>query len=235
MSIRTYVVAVALLAILVMGSVASAQTEIEMWHTWGIGTAQDQAVRAIADAFERKNPGITVNVRGSAGDARERFLVAQAGGSAPDVIILSGRDIDWIEGDVIQPLTSYFERDGIGPDVFYPGVWSTMQYRGDLWVVPAFINIGLFQLAINPELLGQAGLDPTRGPETLFELEEYDRKLTRTEHGIITQIGLYPFEAWGYWNGISSVAARFGVKWYDHETQKASTGTFALWQRTIRT
>jgi len=66
-------------------------------------------------------------------------------------------------------------------------------YKGRLYGVPSTpATTGLYW---NKALFRAAGLDPERPPRTIAELDDYARKLTRTERdGRITQIGFLPTE-----------------------------------------
>lgn len=213
-----------LLSLLFAGAVAGA-TQISFWHPWGPGTPTAIAVEQIAEAFEKTHSEIDVEVVacGGAGDEVNKFLVAVASGTPPDLAIMGGLNVEWIESGILQPLTVYFDRDGLGPENFYPGVYEAMQYDGELWTVPVELFLRTWQLVINKQIFSEAGLDPYVSPETVYDLEELDRKLTvKDANDRITRVGMYPFDSWGHWNAFSQWVYRFGGDFYDHSSNKLS-------------
>lgn len=203
-------------ALLMVGSFAVAQTKITLWHTWGTGTYRSTAMDEMVAAFERTNPHIKVEVVPNTGknseEAKEKFVVAATGGAPPDVIILSGLNTEWADNGLVQPLTSYFARDGIGPSFLFPGVWEAMQYEGEAWGPPVAADVSTFMMAVNREMFAETGLNPDNPPQTIVELEKMNRKLAvSNSDGRITRVGMYPFSAFGEWNAFSQWTARFGA------------------------
>lgn len=103
--------------LLFAGAVAGA-AQISFWHPWGPGTTHAIAVEQIAEAFEKMHSEIDVEVVacGGAGDEINKFLVAVASGTPPDLAIMGGLNVEWIESGILQRLTAYFDRDGLGPE-----------------------------------------------------------------------------------------------------------------------
>ena len=87
-------------------------------------------------------------------------------------------------------------------------------------MVPFETFLRTWQLIINTGHFETAGLDPNAPPATIFDMETLDRKLTLTNSdGVINRVGVFPFQAWGYWNALSQWTYQWGSDFYDQEKQ----------------
>lgn len=177
---------------------------IDYWEKWE--KFEKEAMRQIVDDYNASQDKVYVNFL-SVGQLDQKLLLATAGGNPPDVAGLwAWRLYSYAETGALQPLDDLMERDGIMPDDYLPSIYNQLNYRGFTWALPT--TPATLALHYNREMFSEAGLDPDRPPQTLAELKEYARKLTKyDEEGEIIQLGFSPNEPgwwndrWGYWFG----------------------------------
>jgi multiple sugar transport system substrate-binding protein len=138
------------------------------------------------------HPNIKVIAEGEkSGDV---LLAAMSGGDPPDVIMAPGPDVIslWAHQGAIEDLTAavnpvkeQFESEQVKAGLDW------VKYQDKYYALP-FVNFnwGFFY---NKDLFAAAGLDPEKPPQTLDELKDYARQLTKTDsNGNITQLGWMP-------------------------------------------
>jgi len=167
---------------------ASAQVEIEYWqYTFA---QRVQAIDALIKQFEAANPGIKVkHTHVPYDDFRVKIAAAIPAGQGPDVVqLFYGWLQDYLKAGLLQPLPA---KDFSVVEVereFFPIV-QQMKVDGKYYALPTAVrSLALFW---NKALFKEAGLDPERPPQTLTELVDYARKLTkRSPNGDLLQAGL---------------------------------------------
>ncbi len=187
-------VAVPLLAPVVAESPVGAATTVAFWHVWQ--SPRQELVQKAAARFAEKNPQFKVEetLIDQTG-MTERYLLAIAGGSPPDVMMVTKSDLVSMaaQGAVIS-LDAFIVRDGLDlKRVFYPGEVALDRFDNKTWGLPATTCGGHSLLWWNRQMLNEAGLDAERGPRTWSDLKAYAKVLTRSDAaGNITRIGLSP-------------------------------------------
>jgi multiple sugar transport system substrate-binding protein len=148
--------------------------EIVFWQSWPV-----EVVGPIVADFERARPGLKVRLERLATPAgRERILAALAADSVPDLcqigsdsmpgLLAGNRLADWSAGVAdLRPQLHGWELCSVG-EVIY----------GVPWVLAPRV------LYFNVGLLGRAGLDPNRAPETWDELYRAAAAVQRLRHGV---------------------------------------------------
>ncbi len=188
---------------------SGARVHVKYWDKW-TGFERD-AIRAIVDDFNRAQARIFVEYI-TVSSVSQKTLVATAGGNPPDLAGLTSQDIvDFADKDALVPIDELARGTVIRSERYLPLYWEMGTAGGRLYgVVSAPSVTGLLW---NKKLFREAGLDPERPPRTIAELDDYANKLTRIEHGNITQMGFLPAEPpwwpffWPYffggslWNG----------------------------------
>jgi ABC-type glycerol-3-phosphate transport system substrate-binding protein len=113
----------------------------------------------------------------------ERFTVQYRGGEAPDVVRVAIESVSrLVQMGAAMPLDSLIDQEGSGfLDPYYDNAVSWGTVDGTLYGIPN--RIGAQLLYRNTEMYEEAGLDPTKGPETWEELKEHARRLTVDEDG----------------------------------------------------
>jgi multiple sugar transport system substrate-binding protein len=181
--------AVALGLMLAMAGMAGAQTvEIEYWqYTFA---QRVQAIDELIKRFEAANPGIKVkHTHVPYDDFRLKIAAAIPAGQGPDVVqLFYGWLQDYLKAKLLQPLPpELFDPAEIERE-FYPLV-KQMKVSGQYYGVPTAVrSLALFW---NRKLVREAGLDPAKPPQTLEELVEAAKKVTRRDAaGNLLQAGL---------------------------------------------
>jgi ABC-type sugar transport system permease subunit/ABC-type glycerol-3-phosphate transport system substrate-binding protein len=193
------------------------RTKVVYWEKW---TAFEQvSIQKLVDKFNASQEKIWVDLVVVSG-IDQKTLVATAGGVPPDISGLWEHNIPaFAEKNALTALDEFLPGSGIGPETYIPAAWHVCTYKGKTWGListPAPIA-----LHWNKKLFREAGLDPERPPRTFAEMDEFSRKLVKTDPktGHITQMGFVPMEpgwwqwSWGYffggglWDGGAKVLA----------------------------
>ncbi|WP_234865240.1 ABC transporter substrate-binding protein [Sinomonas albida] len=147
---------------------------------WTNHPGSSQAVeQKIVDAFQKANPGITVNIvtaGSSYEDVAQKFQAAQAAKSGlPSVIVLS--DVWWfrnyINGQIIS-LDALNKQLNVQVSDYRDSLIKDYQYNGKQWAMPYARSTPLFYY--NKDHFKAAGL-PDRAPKTWAEFGEWAPKL----------------------------------------------------------
>ena len=166
--------------------------ELRLWGgDWGIPTKDStdpwrRAHRAVFERFQDLHPNITIisssglQVQGAA--AESGFLMAMAGGTAPDVFYVNFRKLhNFINQGFLYPLNEYVERDPAILENIHPEIRKVITVDGKIYCVPWFQCVQA--LYYRKDLYREAGLDPNKPPRDWDEFYEYCKKLTIPEKG----------------------------------------------------
>jgi len=168
-------IAAALLAMLASQARA---VEIEYWqYTF---KQRVEAMDTLIAQFQKANPNITVKqVNVPYDNYRTRIAAAIPAGEGPDVAqLFYGWLTDYIKGGLLQPLPEdAFPTATIDHD-FFPFVQG-MKVGGRYYALPTAVrSLALFW---NRKVFQDAGLDPSKQPQTLAELVDIARKTTKRD------------------------------------------------------
>jgi multiple sugar transport system substrate-binding protein len=183
------VVATALgLALALAGTAGAQPVEIEYWqYTFA---QRVQAIDELIKRFEAANPGIRVkHTHVPYDDFRLKIAAAIPAGQGPDVVqLFYGWLHDYLKAKLLQPLPPELFDPAEIEGEFFPLV-RQMKVDGRYYGVPTAVrSLALFW---NRKLLREAGLDPAKPPQTLDELVDAAKKLTRRDAaGNLLQAGL---------------------------------------------
>jgi ABC-type glycerol-3-phosphate transport system substrate-binding protein len=183
---------------------------IDYWEKWQ-GFEKD-AMGEVVDRYNASQDKVFVRYI-SQSQIDRKLLLSAAGGNPPDVAgFWSHTVVAYAEKGALMPLDRLMERDGISRDDYLPAVIDGCEYRGFIWGLPT--TPATIALHYNKTHFREAGLDPDRPPQTLAELEEYSRRLTKRDAtGRITQLGFSPSDPgwwspmWLYWFDTDLVSA----------------------------
>ncbi len=146
----------------------------------------EQNVRDMTAAFEKANPGITVNLEFVPYEGLHDKTVLAQGGSGYDVVLY---DVIWpaeyAQNNVLMDVTSRVPADM--KSQILPGAWTTAEYNGKLYGMPWILDTKY--LFYNKDMLQKAGI--ANPPKTWDELEA-DAKIIK-QKGIVD----YPI-AWSW-------------------------------------
>jgi multiple sugar transport system substrate-binding protein len=214
---------------------SSGRVVVNYWEKWsGFEAASMQSV---IDDFNRSQSRIEVRFL-SVSQVDIKLLLATSSGHPPDVAGLWSENIpDFSEKGALTPLDGGLAKVGLGADHYTPLFWELCRHRGFRWGLPT--TPGCVALFYNKKMFRAAGLDPTRPPTTLAELDEMSKRLTIVDleragrlvrvpfsamtpseregrHYTLLQVGHIPQDAgmflsgWGCW---------FGARYFDGDRQ----------------
>lgn len=157
---------------------AAQAVEIEYWQY--VFDTRVKAMDQLIENFQKANPDITVkHTTFPYADYQTRVIAANMAGNGPDVMQLFYGWLDkFVAGNLVQPLSpEVFPHDKIESE-FFPIV-SAMKRGDDYYGLPTAVrSLALFY---NKKLFTEAGLDPSKPPQTLDELVDAAMKTTKRD------------------------------------------------------
>jgi multiple sugar transport system substrate-binding protein len=186
---------------------------VEYWEKWA-GREADQMQQIVDDFNNSVGREKKIFVRFmSMTDVDQKTLVSIAAGAPPDVAGMWDQQVSQFAAlDAVEPLDDLAAEHGITGQTYLPVFWNGCHYNGHLYglvstagTVALIYNKQVFQNCA--ESLRAAGLDPTRAPRTLEELDRYAAILDSTDaQGQLDRAGYVPLESWyvpllSYWFG----------------------------------
>lgn len=162
-------------------SAAPAPGEPTTLSLWGrdstAGFLQD-----LADAYNKAQDQVKVEVTIVSGDFGQKFSAAVAGGEPPDVTSLDLIQVPYYAE--AGALTDLSDRVAEISDIddFSPGHVATSQWNGAWWALP--FNAEASVLYYNKDLFRQAGLDPEAPPTTWAEMTAAAEKISALGNGV---------------------------------------------------
>ncbi|MGC9468678.1 MAG: ABC transporter substrate-binding protein [Anaerolineae bacterium] len=137
-------------------------------------------VDAANDAFHEEFPNVTVECQNQGWDEelRQNLVTALLGGTAPDVIV--GENFFQQYGDLgaLLPVDDYIQDI---KDNLIPGTYAAAVTQGKTYGINQFT--GCFGFERNPNVIEDAGLDPSEPPKTWDELLEHAEIITEAGDG----------------------------------------------------
>ena len=178
---------------------------LRLWGgAWGMPRKDEsspwaRATRAVFEEFQRQHPEIEIvsasglQIQGPA--AESSFLLAMAGGTAPDVFYVNFRKLHtYIGQKFMYPLDEFIKEDPLVIERVHPQIRKVITVDGHVYCLPWFqCAMALFY---RKDLFRDAGLDPNKPPRDWDEFYEYAKKLTKPEKG---QWGFYFAQTHGSW------------------------------------
>ncbi len=211
MNVRTIILVVVLglpaAALLVFGprgqvNVPPGRTVVRYWEKWtGV---EARAMERIVDRFNA-TVGAAHNIwvdYNAISNVDQRMLIATAGGDPPDVAGLYDHVVpQFADQGALMPLDGLVEEFGIDLGAFKPIWLEICRYDDRLYALPSTpYTIALYY---NRRLFRAAGLDPDRPPQTIAELDDCARRLTKRDaDGRLDQMGFTQSPAmlgWWHW------------------------------------
>lgn len=193
---------------LALTGAARAATDVTVWYPWG--GPDGQAVVDAARAFNASQKDfvvkpVLVEGAGIQGTAQGKFLTAVSSGTPPDAVLYWGQDV--IPGlssiGALQPLDALMGQVGLKPSVFNPTALGAMKVGNQTYGLPQMSSA--LMLYYNKDMFRAAGLDPSKPPRTLAELDRMAEKLTVKRGGDYERLGFIPWLQQGTplpWTGI---------------------------------
>jgi ABC-type glycerol-3-phosphate transport system substrate-binding protein len=197
---------------------------VDYWEKW---TGDEEvAMRQIVDDFNStvgRQKHIYVRYLSTSG-IEQKTLVAAAAGAPPDVAGLYNQDIPQFGAlDSLEPLDELAARHGITAQQYKKVYWDEFQYNGHLYgLVSSAYDLALYYnktiFRDRASSLLAAGLDPSRPPRSIPELDQYASALNEIDpSGRILFAGYAPLEP-GWYTGYTCFW--FGGRWWDEKTHR---------------
>lgn len=160
---------------------------------WALGR-EGEEVRALIPEFERRNPGIRVEVQQIPWTAaHEKLLTAYAGDATPDLAQIGNTWIpEFVALDALAPLGDRVRRSaGIEAGDYFPGIWETNRVEGVVFGIPWYVDTRV--LFYRRDLLESVGYrDPPESWEGWLDaLRRIKRRAGEDRYAI-----LLPLDEW---------------------------------------
>lgn len=152
---------------------APKQTTLQFWQFWDVGDEKTSIKAKAIDEFVKKNPDIKIEATKLGwGDGFARIQTAIGAGTAPDVLELGST---WVGAfSDVGALTDLTKL--ITPETKNKFInWNLGEKDGKIYAFPW--AVGTRALAINYDLVQQAGLDPAKPPKDWNELKAYAKAI----------------------------------------------------------
>lgn len=189
------------------------------WYPWGGGSQKWDLWRI--GQFEKKYPNIKVHavyVPPDSGLSNGKMLAAIAGHSVPDLAVAVNPSLAYslATQGALSPIGPALKKAGFKQSAVLAPFVKMMQYQGKTYLFPQDSNVNL--MFYNTNMLKAAGLDPSKLPKTIAELNVWAKKLTKYgSNGKVQTLGLIPWVdqgtpiIWGW---------MWGVTFYNPKTNK---------------
>jgi maltose-binding protein MalE len=206
---------------------AAAGNTVQWWVAWGNLTAAVDKLKetpefkaAIGDNTLEFKPSVT----------RENILTAVAGGTPPD----GGSNFDYanlfyrgalLPVDEMMSASTIIKKDDI-----LPQLWESAIYDGKMIGVPSIESYLWWGLNYNSKAVKDAGLDPSKPPETWDDAMAWHKELTKFDAaGNLQQMGLDPYDAMAGETdfGVQSFG---GFNWWDEKARTINLNNDAMVQ-----
>lgn len=131
-----------LCALLVAGCSRAPQDQRQVVRFWAMGY-EGEMVAQLLPEFERRNPGIRVDLQQLPWTAaHEKLLTAFAGDALPDVVPLGNTWIaEFAALDALEPLDDRIAASpGFAREDYFPGAWDTGVVEGATYAVPWYVE-----------------------------------------------------------------------------------------------
>lgn len=131
-----------LLVALAAGCARAPQDNREVVRFWAMGY-EGEVVAQLLPEFERRNPGIRVDLQQLPWTAaHEKLLTAFAGDALPDVVPLGNTWIaEFAALDALEPLDGRIAASpGFSREDYFPGAWDTGVVEGATFAVPWYVE-----------------------------------------------------------------------------------------------
>jgi ABC-type sugar transport system permease subunit/ABC-type glycerol-3-phosphate transport system substrate-binding protein len=186
-------------------NVPTDKVKLRLWGgAWGVPRKDDpspwaRSTRAVFEEFKKQHPEIEIvsssglQIQGPASESS--FLLAMAGGTAPDVFYVNFRKLHtYIAQNFLQPLDEFIKEDPKVLRRIHPKIREVITVNGHVYCIPWFQCA--MALYYRKDLFRDAGLDPNKPPRNWDEFYEYAKRLTIPEKG---QWGFYFPQTAGSW------------------------------------
>ncbi|MBB5018839.1 putative chitobiose transport system substrate-binding protein [Chitinivorax tropicus] len=170
---RHLLASLAALMVLSQPADAAEKQRLEFW-TNSLKPKFTQYFETLEKLYEQQHPNIDVVWVDIPWDAFETRLMAAIGAGKPPA--LANLEVPWVydavQRGLLRPLD---EAIGTEKDYYLDGAIQDVTFDGKLWAIPFYNNADI--IAYNTALFKQAGLDPTKPPQTLQDQLDYAKQI----------------------------------------------------------
>ncbi|MDP4117501.1 MAG: sugar ABC transporter substrate-binding protein [Bacteroidota bacterium] len=148
---------------------------------WGMGS-EGEILKQLVPEFERRNPGIKVNVQMIPWTAaQEKLISAFAADNLPDLFQLGNTWVpQFAELGAIINLNSFISKsDVIKKEYYFPGIWDTNIIFNKVFGIPWYIDTRI--LFYRKDVLEKAGFN--QPPKTWDELYTLSKRIRNNANG----------------------------------------------------
>jgi len=154
---------------------------------WSVGKAEEDLVKEVVAAFERRYPNINVSYD-AIPNYDQAMLAKFSARQPPDVFYLNSEKAPtWISQGLIAPLDSYIKRTKFKTKPFYARLLNAFKVRGKVYGFPK--DWSPLGMEINLDLLARAG---GKAPTTWAQLRSFAQRLKPLMTGTARPICLAP-------------------------------------------
>jgi multiple sugar transport system substrate-binding protein len=171
-----------------------AETDVRTIRFWAMG-AEGEVVEKLVPEFERRNPGIRVQVQAIPWTAaHEKLLTAFVGGATPDVSQLGNTWVPEFQAlNALEPLDSLAAASASTPRAdYFAGIWDTNVIDGRTYGLPWYVDTRV--LFYRPDLMAQAGYPqpPTTWAEWMDAMRKMKARMGPNQHPILLPTNEWP-------------------------------------------
>ncbi|HSI73566.1 MAG TPA: ABC transporter substrate-binding protein [Fimbriimonas sp.] len=171
------------------------RVKVTYWEKWT--GFEFSAMKAVVDDFNRSQDKIWVDIL-PISSIDQKTMMATSAGIPPDLAGLFGPNVpQYVDDGAILALDEMCAEAGIKAEDYIPAYYEIGRYNGKLWSLPT--TPASTALHYNVAMLKEAGLDATKPPQTIKELDAYAAKVTVKKDGRLDKSGFMPSEP-GWWN-----------------------------------
>lgn len=206
-----------------------AEPEVTTIRFWAMG-AEGEVVEQLVPEFERRNPGIRVQVQQIPWTAaHEKLLTAFVGGATPDVSQLGNTWVPEFQAlGALEPLDARAASSAATPRAdYFAGIWDTNVIDGRTYGLPWYVDTRV--LFYRPDLLAAAGYPrpPTTWAEWVDAMRRLKARMGPGQHPILLPTNEWPqpvilgmqsggtlLRDGGRWGDFSNADFRRGFQFY---------------------
>lgn len=171
-------------AIAAPGVVRAQARTLSLWHVFNLET--EAYMREGVRTWNEANANMRVEERIIPfAQYRTELVRSIATGETPDLCVIDNPDTPSFssQGQLLDLSARVAASQRIKADAYFPGPWSTTQWRGRTFGVPRDSNT--IALYINRDMYRAAGLDPDKPPTTWAEMLANARRLTSADGRVV--------------------------------------------------
>jgi multiple sugar transport system substrate-binding protein len=182
---------------------------LRVWITWGDNPAQLQ------ELFDRYTAETGIRVEVTAPMEDDKVIAGLSGNEGPDIQIrgAAGTIGSWAREGLITALDDFLQSGQVDLEDMSDAAEGQCIYQGKYYCLPW--GTDTYALFWNKDLFEEAGLDPETPPQTMEELAEFAKRLTKVDdNGQLIQAGFIPNFSWSH---LELYVAMMGGYWYNED------------------